>query len=354
LEDGIIDRVACVTPNDDPDRLFGFAIVDNAEDIRRASGSCYYPVEMGTVVKRIRAMEGRYAITGLPCFLKGVCLAMQTNRRLRGRIVALIGLVCGRGVSKFYAEYVAATGGGDPYHLTAVQFRTKDPQRSAADFGIRFECQAVDAELRTGTVFMSEGLGQVWSHDYFKPRACDFCDDVFAEVADVVFMDAWLPGYRDDPRGHSLVINRNPRFKKLWDGELSGTNLNLERIGVEQVIQSQRPQLLDKREAMQYRCEMAQRAGVAFPQKRWAPKATGHLWERWAWRLRSKARCLSSELWSASKELKLLDEALRWTVLQLSLLTPVCRGIRVVQDRRLKSFLQGALKYKGHAKGRLT
>lgn len=33
------------------------------------------------------------------------------------------------------------------------------------------------------------------------PRACNYCDDVFAECADVTCMDAWLPEYSQDHRG---------------------------------------------------------------------------------------------------------------------------------------------------------
>ena len=53
--------------------------------------------------------------------------------------------------------------------------------------------------------------------DYFKLNPCNYCDDVFAELADVVFMDAWLPKYSKDPLGHSLVINRNKAFTFIFN-----------------------------------------------------------------------------------------------------------------------------------------
>lgn len=56
----------------------------------------------------------------------------------------------------------------------------------------------------------------IWSDGYFKYNACNYYDDVFAKVADVTLMDAWLPEYERDPKGHSLIIICNPTLHKLF------------------------------------------------------------------------------------------------------------------------------------------
>ena len=37
-----------------------------------------------------------------------------------------------------------------------------------------------------------------WEYGYFKYKACDFCDDIFAECADITVGDAWLSRYKKD------------------------------------------------------------------------------------------------------------------------------------------------------------
>jgi len=345
LNDKIVDRVICVTPTNDPEKLFQFDILDGVDDVRRSGGSCYYPVEMGDVIRQVTATRARYAVTGLPCFLKGLRLTMGWNRRLRERIVAQIGLTCGQSKSKFFAEYAVALGGGDPHRLARVRFRIKDPGRPASDWGTDYEWLGFDGTCNRGMIFRTDGLGRAWRNGYFRPNACNYCDDLFAEVADMTFMDAWLPGYQDDPGGHSVVINRNPRFKALWDLELGDDCLKLDSLSVEQVIASQRSQLLDKRESMQYRCLLAQRDGKLVPPKRWPPQITGHFLEQWLWRLRQKTGRISRAVWAKDKDLASLRSALRYTDILLSILTPMHWALRAHQESRLGPLLTERLKW---------
>lgn len=59
-------------------------------------------------------------------------------------------------------------------------------------------------------MFWDEGVGIAWNNRWVTPNACNFCDDVFAELADVCVMDAWLPEYSRDSRGTNLLISRTP------------------------------------------------------------------------------------------------------------------------------------------------
>ena len=64
-----------------------------------------------------------------------------------------------------------------------------------------------------------------WAFGAFQPAACNSCDDVFAETADVVFGDAWLPQYTDDWRGTNVVVTRSPEADRiLADGVRDGTS----------------------------------------------------------------------------------------------------------------------------------
>ena len=44
-------------------------------------------------------------------------------------------------------------------------------------------------------VLWNDGANIAFNNGYFQLPGCSHCDDIFAECADAVFMDAWLPEY---------------------------------------------------------------------------------------------------------------------------------------------------------------
>lgn len=91
---------------------------------------------------------------------------------------------------------------------------------------------------------------------FFRLNACNYCMDVFAETADACFMDAWLPAYREEPKGTSLVVVRNAKLSELLEqGQVEG-EICLERIGPEEIVASQRGHVRRKRELIYIRRRM--------------------------------------------------------------------------------------------------
>lgn len=265
LTDNLVDHVACVSPNNDPEKLFKFKICNTPEEVRECSRSCYYPVETSEVIKYILSHKGRYGIIALPCMCKAIRLAMQLIPKLKRRIKFVLGLVCGQTKSKFFAEYICALGGGDPHYLKQVTFRIKDPNRPASDYGLKFISENGMNPSREGIVFWTEGMSRIWCDRYFTPNACNFCDDIFAECADVVFMDAWLPEYAKDPQGTSLVVSRTAEITGLLQ-DLSEQKLaNLWNISPARILQSQAGVIRYKRKLLPDRVFSAILCGEPVP-----------------------------------------------------------------------------------------
>jgi len=256
LTDNLVDHAACVSLKDDPEKLFEFKICNTPDEVRECSRSCYYPVETSEVIKHILSHDGRYAIIGLPCVCKAIRLAMQINPKLKRRIKFVLGLVCGQLKSKFFAEYICALGGGNPHCLKQVTFRIKDPNRPASDYGMKFVCGARTNAALEGVVYWTEGMNQAWSDHYFTPNPCNFCDDIFAECADAVFMDAWLPGYSSDWKGHSIVLLRNKTLTEIL-AEDSRRDIEISNLGIEDVIKGQQGVLDEKRKDIKTRLKIA-------------------------------------------------------------------------------------------------
>lgn len=268
LERGLIDRVACVASVSEPERAMKFAMCGTPGEVRAASRSAYYPVETSEMVQYILSHEGTYAITALPCVAKAIRQAMATVPKLRRRIAFVLGLTCGGGKSKFYGEYICAMGGGDPHRINRITFRIKDPGRAANDHGTRCLSAAGTPDEHECVVFGSEGPSLLWGHLYFTPVACSFCDDVFAELADATYMDAWRPGFMEHPGGHSIVILRNATLVDLIRRGIDSGELAARNVQISEAILSQ-PNLMHwKRTLIRERIRAAEEAGQRVPPKR--------------------------------------------------------------------------------------
>jgi len=337
LTEGVVDHVVCVAPTGDPERLFAFRIFDTPEDLRTGAGSAYYPVEMSGVIREVLQVPGRYAVTGLPCFIKALRLAGQRNKKLRERVVVTIGLVCGQLKSRHFTDYIAALAGVEG-EVTAVRYRGKSPDQPANNYHYAFT--TAGGEERK--IFWNEGISEAWTNRWFTPNACNYCDDVFAECADVTCMDAWLPEYSRDSRGTNLLLVRSPLVQEVI---ARGEGVCLDPIPVERVVQSQRGVVAIKRRQLGYRLYLDTQE---VPKKRVAPERSWDPFLRHEIVLKERMRALSRDLWSAGMQdgerlrgamvpnLKRLADGREMSRI---LMYPV-RSLRAVQ-RKIRSFHHG-------------
>jgi coenzyme F420-reducing hydrogenase beta subunit len=266
LKKGIVDYVIAVVPNDDPDQLFKFAVLNNPESILKSSGSAYYPVELSGVLREIQNKPGKCAIIGLPCFIKAIRLATQKNKKLNEKIHTIVGIVCGQLKSKYYTEYISALSGVNT-PLQKVNFRGKSPEKPASNF--YFSCTSKKGAV--GKIFWDEGVAEAWLNRWFTPNACNYCDDVFAECADVTFMDAWLPEYFEDHKGNNLILVRSVNAQKIIHDGIAYEEINLKMIPIQKVIESQPAGISEKRINLAYRLYLSVHKGYFAPQKRIKP-----------------------------------------------------------------------------------
>ena len=275
LAEGVVDHVICVAPTGDPGRLFSFRVFDTPEDVRTGAGSAYYPVELSGVVRTVLEVPGRYAVTGLPCFIKAIRLAQQRNKKLRERIVVTVGLVCGQLKSRHFTDYVAALAGVQG-RVMGVRYRGKSPDHPASNYHYAF----TTADGGEHRIFWNKGIAEAWGNRWFTPKACSYCDDVFAECADVTCMDAWLSDYYNNPSGTSLLIVRASNILNLIRQNNDLDQLSIAAIDISRVIQSQNGVIKDKRRDLAYRLHLAASMGGIAPKKRIQPNNGDNLINR--------------------------------------------------------------------------
>lgn len=267
LVDGIIHVKSVDSSNSD--LLFEYQISYNQEELSAGSKSKYYPIEMSKVIQFVLENEGRYALIGIPCFIKSIRLLADQNERVKERVKYTIGLVCGHLKSDFFAKSIGWQIGIEPEKLSAIDFRKKLIDRSANDYGVE-----VQGEKDGHDVVLSSPTRDLyttnWGHGLFKYNACEFCDDVLAETADITVGDAWLPEYSKDSMGTNMVIVRNPVIQKILEDNMDQA-IHIEEISPEKVYQSQAGGFRHRRDGLAYRLYLKDQGNEWRPKKRVEP-----------------------------------------------------------------------------------
>ena len=252
IEEDYVDYVVNVVPTEGLKEKFMFSVHSVKEDIYKGKGSAYYPVTMGNILSFIAENEGRYMVIALPCFLKGLELLKGKNKIFRERIVFTFGLVCGQLKSAAFARNIANSVGVSDYEYEklSVNFRYKVDGETASDFMFRYFYPFSEKEYFAD---WKEKVDFKWGSDLYTIPACKCCDDVFAECADMVFMDAWLPKYVQDNKGYSIVISRNPKLTELLKIGVRDSEIKLEDISLSEVHISQDNVIRSKQELLKFR-----------------------------------------------------------------------------------------------------
>lgn len=238
LEKNIVNGVIMVGKSDKKDRFFEPIIARTAQEVDACAGSKYYPIEFSSVLKILNKERGKYAFIGLPCVVNGLRLIQQRNPEIGSKIKYLFGLVCGHNKNKNYTSFLIELEGVKEKNVETVIFRSKENTKKAINYG--FKSILKDGGIGKQLNFMDSLVKDVWCKRYFSLGVCFRCYDLFAEQADISFMDAWLNPYMDDPRGTSIIVVRNQELKNLIEEEKSKAKCVIVKIDEKEVIKSQK------------------------------------------------------------------------------------------------------------------
>lgn len=291
FEEKLVDYIIHVVPHDDSEKLFKFSVAHSKEDLELTAKSVYYPVEMSDIIRFISENEGKYALTALPCFVKGLRAAQGIHKKLKDRIKYIFGLTCGQMKTKHFTGYVANLAGLPPDDkIKNIVYRGKDLNEPASNFYCRIQGS------KKARAYWESVVKPVWANRMFTPNACSFCDDVFAELADISFMDAWLPEYSKDSKGTSIVISRSEDLSNLISKSNLSGELAISPISLEKVLESQEAVIEIKRTELAWRLYDASKNNRQVPIKRVKPLKAGFYKPAYLrMRLKEKMRQISFE-----------------------------------------------------------
>ena len=270
MREGLVDGVIHVVAGDGPE-LFRYGISRTADEVKSRRKSMYYSMSFDEAIREVRGDGKRYALIGVPCFLRGAAPRGRAGGGLRRAAEVLPRPRLRPPEVAGFAESLAWQTGVAPDELEAVDFRIKS---KTATGGYDFDVQAIGKHGRAETAH-TDLVGGNWGHTMFQTNACNYCDDIFAETADVVLGDAWLPEYRSYWGGTNIILCRNAAIEELIRRGREDGRLDLESLGLEDLVRSQAGNFRHRRTGLAVRLADDRRSGTWTPATRTAPSYRG-------------------------------------------------------------------------------
>jgi coenzyme F420-reducing hydrogenase beta subunit len=298
LEQGEVDGIIHVSGTESP--MFGYTVSRTVNEVLDARKSKYHPATFSEALNSVRGDGLRYALVGVPCAIRSARLVAQEDPTLGSQLSFFVGIVCGHLKSSAYAESFAWQLGIAPDDLETVDFRIKDPSLTSRQYSFGAKSRSTGNWVERQTLSL---VGGSWGHAVFQLDACNYCDDVFAETADVVIGDAWLPKYEIDWRGTNVIVTRDPTIDRIFRKGAERGELSYDELDTDATARTQAGNFRHRREGLAVRLADDEKAGRWTPRKRVAPGYDHVTPERVALiRKRRTLSTVSHEAFAAAKE----------------------------------------------------
>lgn len=266
IDNNLIDAVIHVKKAKTNTPLFEYVISSGKDELLQGKKSRYYPVELSGILAKIKGDSRRFAIVGIPCFIKGIRLLKEQSNEY-DNLKFLIGIICGQLKSTYFSSLFAFQHKINPKDLTDIDFRVKLQGKKASDYAVSLKGGDNNTVVSKPARYL---FGSDWGMGMLKYQACDFCDDVFNETSDITFGDAWVSPYNKDWKGTNLVIIRNPVFKKLFERS-ENNEISIKELSEEDTLKTQEPSIRHRVDSLGYRLYRFEKKKSWIPQKRSKP-----------------------------------------------------------------------------------
>jgi len=252
LDEGIIDGALVTRMNPERPLEPEPFIAKSRNELISSSKSKYCPVHISSALRQISEEKGKFAVVGLPCHIQGIRKAERMNKCLQEKIRLHFGLFCSHTPSFLATNYLLWTLGIKKEDISKIDYRGRGWPGGMSIL------------LRNGRrIFIPHQHPATWGRvfgEYFYPFRCTLCSDATAELSDLSFGDPWnlsIPGSKS-----SLVIVRSRIAADLIRDALSQRKIELTSLKPEEVIYSQKGNLLFKKDLIVERLFLAKLFGA--------------------------------------------------------------------------------------------
>ena len=332
MKRGVVQHVISVKAQADNSQHYVYSISSSIAELSSAAKTKYYPVTLADALKELKSLDGKVAIVGVACFIKAIRLAQVQDPVFSEKIGFLIGIICGGIKSSFFAEYLASKAGVSANHFKKPEFRIKDYSSSASDYS--FGC--LDQYNNQKTIKMRT-VGDMWGTGLFKANACDYCDDVTTELADLSLGDAWLEPYSQDGLGTNVIVTRSCLAEDIIKSGFEQGDLFIETLSEDIFLASQQGSFNHRHDGLGFRIKQSKMAVSSFPPKRFVSIKISPLLKI-IQLLRRAAREKSLVVWMDSKDATAFDIRMAQCLYWLRFFTKVNHYQRAI-GRRVRKII---------------
>jgi coenzyme F420 hydrogenase subunit beta len=259
LQRGIVNHLYIVK---ELNGTYEYQFFNSIEAIKKISKTRYIPVTLENLFIEINKLDGKVAVSGVSCFIKAIRLKQYYHPELREKIPFLVGIICGGWKSRSFTEYMVQRSGINGTY-SKQEYRVKDLERPAIDYSFG----AFDEHEEFHQIKV-KNIGDLWGSGLFKANACDFCDDVTTELADISVGDAWINPYNQEGSGNNVLITRSPLANQILKEGIRNGNLTITVISTDKFKESQAASFKHRQMALKYRLDTFKKSGVTTPYKR--------------------------------------------------------------------------------------
>jgi coenzyme F420 hydrogenase subunit beta len=206
-------------------------IAKTKKEILSAAKSKYCPVPANVALTQILNASGKFAVVGLPCHIQGARKAELNSIMLKNRIVLHFGLVCNHAPTFLATRHLLKKLRIEPQQILKIEYRGRGHPGKMTIF-------LKDGQEKSVEMTSTKYWGGSFSLFFYNPR-CTVCEDKMCESADISFMDAWLPEFKNNTLCESIVVVRTKKGMDLLMEALSQNVIELNELPVEKIISSQ-------------------------------------------------------------------------------------------------------------------
>ncbi|MGJ8761392.1 MAG: Coenzyme F420 hydrogenase/dehydrogenase, beta subunit C-terminal domain [Polaribacter sp.] len=267
---GLIDGVIHVKRSERinaSDPFYKYGLSTTQEEIKDGAKSKYHVVEVSEILNLIKDKPGKYLFIGVPCLVKSIRRIQKIDPIIKEKIAYTVSLVCGHFKSINWSLSLGWAKGIQPEMMDNIQYRTKGDGIPARKYifrawkkgSIKDNYIQADSAKVTGGKFNQGAL---------MLPACNFCDDVVGETADLTIGDAWLPQFEADDNGTNLLIFRNKKILKVFEDANEKKQINIIEISEKDAINSQSGGFRQRGEGLAHRIKNKEKQNKWVPDKR--------------------------------------------------------------------------------------
>jgi coenzyme F420 hydrogenase subunit beta len=260
LEKRLIDGALVIKMNEDCPLEPLPIIAKTKQEIIYASKSKYCPVSANVALKQVLKEDGRFAVVGLPCHIHGIRKAELLNTELRKKIVLHVSLMCSHSVNFSGTEFILKKLHIPKEQVSSLSYRGKG-WPGAMTIKLENKCS-----FSIPLVGSWNSYWPIFSSFFFTPIRCTLCPDQTGELADISLGDAWLPEFKSDKIGKSIIITRAKTAESLLSEMASSKLITLMKVSPEKVKQSQLLNLKFKKDDLGTRLRIIKFFGKQVPQ----------------------------------------------------------------------------------------